>query len=241
MAITTPGYNGKILRVNLSNKSTETEEIDEQFCRRYLGGAGFIVYYLWKELKAGIPETRTASGLLGVDPLSRAARDPAAAPDPGRRNWTGTRLVPGRSSQITAARTRPGSGHAGSPHRRDRRPVDGDPGADRRQPDLREAPVGVGDAFPLRRNVLQPRPLQPPRMSACSAAFAGRMPSSPVASRCAVTSNVYRPTPRDTGTVNDSGDPNSPSERRGRSTTPGCSRPRSSVTTTRSRSANLRR
>jgi aldehyde:ferredoxin oxidoreductase len=49
-----PGYNGKILRVNLSDKSIRAEEIDEQFCRKYLGGAGFIIYYLWKELKPGI-------------------------------------------------------------------------------------------------------------------------------------------------------------------------------------------
>src|SRR5512136_1434712 len=54
MADTVPGYNGKILRVNLSDKSTKAEEIDAQFCRKYLGGAGFIAYYLWKELQAGI-------------------------------------------------------------------------------------------------------------------------------------------------------------------------------------------
>ena len=48
------GYNGKILRVNLSQKSTTTETLDELFCRRYIGGAGFITYFLWKELKPGI-------------------------------------------------------------------------------------------------------------------------------------------------------------------------------------------
>jgi aldehyde:ferredoxin oxidoreductase len=52
------GYNGKILRVNLSNKTAKAEAIDALFCRRYIGGAGFIIYYLWKELK------------LGIDPLS---------------------------------------------------------------------------------------------------------------------------------------------------------------------------
>jgi aldehyde:ferredoxin oxidoreductase len=54
------GYNGKILRVNLSTKKTTTELIDEQFCRQYIGGAGFIAYYLWKELK---PDTDA----LGAD------------------------------------------------------------------------------------------------------------------------------------------------------------------------------
>ncbi|MDD5703380.1 MAG: aldehyde ferredoxin oxidoreductase family protein, partial [Dehalococcoidales bacterium] len=54
MSNVVPGYNGKILRVNLTTKSVLTEEIDEQVCRQYLGGAGFIAYYLWKELKPGV-------------------------------------------------------------------------------------------------------------------------------------------------------------------------------------------
>ena len=44
------GYNGKILRVNLSNNSVSTESIDDIFCRKYLGGSGFISYFLLKEL-----------------------------------------------------------------------------------------------------------------------------------------------------------------------------------------------
>ncbi|MFC1934321.1 aldehyde ferredoxin oxidoreductase family protein [Chloroflexota bacterium] len=48
------GYNGKVLRVNLSQGTTSTEEVDELFCRRYVGGAGFIAYYMLKELKQGI-------------------------------------------------------------------------------------------------------------------------------------------------------------------------------------------
>ena len=48
------GYAGKILRVNLSDNTTSVEEIDEKFCRKYIGGAGFIAYYLYKELKPGI-------------------------------------------------------------------------------------------------------------------------------------------------------------------------------------------
>ena len=48
------GYNGKILRVNLTQGTTSIEQLDEAFCRKYLGGAGFIAYYLMKELKPGI-------------------------------------------------------------------------------------------------------------------------------------------------------------------------------------------
>lgn len=51
---TVGGYTGKILRVNLSNNSYSVETLDELVLRRYLGGAGFIAYYLLKELKPGV-------------------------------------------------------------------------------------------------------------------------------------------------------------------------------------------
>jgi aldehyde:ferredoxin oxidoreductase len=67
------GYNGKILRVNLSNNNITTDEIDEAFCRKYLGGAGFITYYLLKELPARVdplgPENKlifAAGPLTGI-------------------------------------------------------------------------------------------------------------------------------------------------------------------------------
>ncbi|MFC1892429.1 aldehyde ferredoxin oxidoreductase family protein [Chloroflexota bacterium] len=48
------GYNGKILRVDLDNGSISVETTDQLFCRQYLGGAGFVTYFLWKELQPGI-------------------------------------------------------------------------------------------------------------------------------------------------------------------------------------------
>jgi len=48
------GYTGNILRVNLSNEKISIEVLDEIFCRRYIGGEGFVAYYLLKELEAGI-------------------------------------------------------------------------------------------------------------------------------------------------------------------------------------------
>ena len=45
------GLANKILRVDLSNGRVWTEEQDELFYRRYLGGAGIVSYYLLKELK----------------------------------------------------------------------------------------------------------------------------------------------------------------------------------------------
>jgi aldehyde:ferredoxin oxidoreductase len=82
------GYNGKILRVNLSDGGSATESLTEQFCRKYIGGAGFIAYYLWKELKPGIdalsPDNKLifaigpATGLL----LPGAARNCIGAKSP---------------------------------------------------------------------------------------------------------------------------------------------------------------
>ncbi len=65
------GYNGKILRVNLTSRSSTTEVLDEIFCRRYLGGAGFVAYYLWKELKKG-------TDALGLDNKLIFALGPAS-------------------------------------------------------------------------------------------------------------------------------------------------------------------
>jgi aldehyde:ferredoxin oxidoreductase len=45
------GYSGKIYRVNLSSEKISVEQPDDVFYRRYLGGWGFIAYYLLKELK----------------------------------------------------------------------------------------------------------------------------------------------------------------------------------------------
>ncbi len=48
------GHNGKILRVDLSTRTTSEEELPEVVLRRYLGGGALSLYYLLKELKSGI-------------------------------------------------------------------------------------------------------------------------------------------------------------------------------------------
>jgi aldehyde:ferredoxin oxidoreductase len=48
------GYTGKILHVDLETQSIEVEEPEEGFYRRYLGGSGFIAYYLLKEVPAEV-------------------------------------------------------------------------------------------------------------------------------------------------------------------------------------------
>src|SRR5512139_2033613 len=47
------GYNQKILRVNLTKGLAIAEPLTYEIARRYVGGAGFVAYYLWKEMKGG--------------------------------------------------------------------------------------------------------------------------------------------------------------------------------------------
>jgi aldehyde:ferredoxin oxidoreductase len=47
------GFSGKILRVDLSTGKTWVEQPDDAFYRRYMGGQGFIGYYLLKEVPKG--------------------------------------------------------------------------------------------------------------------------------------------------------------------------------------------
>jgi aldehyde:ferredoxin oxidoreductase len=47
------GYQGKYLRVNLSNKRTYEEPVDEDFAKKYIGGVGFGVRWLYDFLQKG--------------------------------------------------------------------------------------------------------------------------------------------------------------------------------------------
>ena len=48
------GYNGKILKVNLTEMSTEIETPGEDFFRKYMGGSALGTYYVLKETPPGI-------------------------------------------------------------------------------------------------------------------------------------------------------------------------------------------
>ena len=82
------GYTGKILRINLSKMTTFVERKDEFFYRRYLGGNGFISYFLLKELKQGIdplgPENKLifANGPLTGTPVIACGRTAVGAKSP---------------------------------------------------------------------------------------------------------------------------------------------------------------
>ena len=58
------GYNGKILRVDLSSGKLVTEEPPENFYRQYFGGEGFIGYFLLKELPKGVEPLSPANKLI---------------------------------------------------------------------------------------------------------------------------------------------------------------------------------
>jgi aldehyde:ferredoxin oxidoreductase len=68
------GYNGKVLRIDLTDEKVTTEPIDRSFCRKYLGGAGFVAYYLLKELKLGIDPLAPENKLIfALGPLTGIA------------------------------------------------------------------------------------------------------------------------------------------------------------------------
>ena len=82
------GYNGKILRVDLSHGTLSTEELGDAFYRRYFGGRGMIGYFLLRELAAGIdplgPENKLifATGPVTGIPISGSGRNSVGAKSP---------------------------------------------------------------------------------------------------------------------------------------------------------------
>jgi len=58
------GYNGKILRVDLSSGAITCDEPDDNFYRTYLGGWGFVAYYLLKELEPGVDPLSPVNKLI---------------------------------------------------------------------------------------------------------------------------------------------------------------------------------
>jgi len=85
---TVGGYNGKILRVNLSKNRICEEGISDSICRKYLGGSGFVTYFLFKELAPKIdplgPENKLvfAVGPVTGTPILGGARFSVGAKSP---------------------------------------------------------------------------------------------------------------------------------------------------------------
>jgi len=83
------GYGGQVLRVNLTDGTTRTSELDPELARDYLGGRGFAAKILYSELEKGadplgegnklIAAAGPLSGLLipGAGKTTFAAKSPA--------------------------------------------------------------------------------------------------------------------------------------------------------------------
>jgi len=82
------GYNGKILRVDLSAEKISVDEPNEVCYRRYLGGKGAALYYLLKELRPGTgplspdnilifaPSVITGAPIQGTSRFTVASKSP---------------------------------------------------------------------------------------------------------------------------------------------------------------------
>jgi aldehyde:ferredoxin oxidoreductase len=82
------GFNGNILRVNLTSSTLETEKVEDGFYRKYLGGRNFGLHYLMNESKPRVdpylPENTlvfAASVTTGV-PLTGFCRHSVVAKSP---------------------------------------------------------------------------------------------------------------------------------------------------------------
>ncbi len=83
-----PGYNGKILKVNLNDSTTAVEEKDEYFYRTFMGGSAMASYFLLTEMEKGVdalgPDNvlvittsiLIGSGLAGSNRYTVAAKSP---------------------------------------------------------------------------------------------------------------------------------------------------------------------
>ena len=80
------GYAGTTVRVNLTESRISSAETDEELCKKYLGGAGFVSHYLWKEIAPKVDALGPDNKLIfAVGPLT-------GVPFPGNgRNCVGAK------------------------------------------------------------------------------------------------------------------------------------------------------
>ena len=82
------GYNGKILRVDLTEEKITVEEPPEKWYRAYLGGMGAIAYYLLREVRKGVDPLGPgnllimAPGVVTGAPFSGSGRNAVGGKSP---------------------------------------------------------------------------------------------------------------------------------------------------------------
>ncbi|MDF2628550.1 MAG: aldehyde:ferredoxin oxidoreductase [Symbiobacteriaceae bacterium] len=88
MALESKGYHGNIARVNLTTGAITVDHPDDEFYHTYLGGHGFIAYFLYKEVPAGCdplgPDNKLifACGPLTGLPFAGSGRHAVGAKSP---------------------------------------------------------------------------------------------------------------------------------------------------------------
>ncbi len=82
------GYAGRVLRINLSNRTSREEPLSEEMARDFIGGAGFGIKYLFDEVKPGTdplgpdnilvfaPGPFTGAGIPCASRMAVAAKSP---------------------------------------------------------------------------------------------------------------------------------------------------------------------
>jgi len=73
------GYAGRILRVNLSNKTVQKEEIPQTWFRKFLGGMGFATWILYKEISSGTEPLNEKNKLIVAPGLLTGTGIPTAS------------------------------------------------------------------------------------------------------------------------------------------------------------------
>ncbi|MCF8024069.1 MAG: aldehyde ferredoxin oxidoreductase, partial [Desulfobacteraceae bacterium] len=86
------GYTDKVLRINLTDRSSQLETLPFETARDYLGGAGFCIKYLYDELPAGIDPLGAENKLIF-----------AAGPFTGTSVPCASRMAVGAKSPLTGA------------------------------------------------------------------------------------------------------------------------------------------
>lgn len=93
------GYAGRILRMNLTFNEIATEEPEVSFYRHYLGGRGFIIHTLLREMPTGAdplgPGNKLifALGPITSVPLAGSGRNSVGAKSPLTGGYGGQRQV----------------------------------------------------------------------------------------------------------------------------------------------------
>ena len=74
------GYQGKILRVNLTDETIKMEDINEEWARKYIGGRGYATRIMWEEVDPKVdPLSEDNKVIIATGPL-----DGTLAPSSGR-------------------------------------------------------------------------------------------------------------------------------------------------------------